>query len=45
MGHGFVNMRDRLGAIGGTLEVRSAVGSGTTIAGRIPLDEAPGEPA
>ncbi len=43
MGHGFVNMRDRLGAIGGTLEVRSAVGSGTTVAGRIPLDEAPGE--
>jgi signal transduction histidine kinase len=44
MGHGFVNMRDRLGAIGGTLEVRSAVGSGTTVAGRIPLDDAaPGD--
>jgi signal transduction histidine kinase len=39
-GHGFVNMRDRLGAIGGTLQVTSTAGSGTTIAGRIPLDEA-----
>jgi signal transduction histidine kinase len=38
-GHGFVNMRDRLGAIGGTLEVTSAPGSGTTITGRIPLAE------
>jgi signal transduction histidine kinase len=38
-GHGFVNMRDRLGAIGGTLAVTSAVGAGTTIAGRIPLEE------
>jgi signal transduction histidine kinase/uncharacterized membrane protein len=36
-GHGFVNMRDRLGAIGGSLEVSSAPGAGTTIAGRIPL--------
>jgi signal transduction histidine kinase len=38
-GHGFVNMRDRLGAVGGTLTVRTAPGSGTTITGRIPLDE------
>jgi signal transduction histidine kinase len=38
-GHGFVNMRDRLGAIGGDLEVRSAAGAGTTIIGRIPLAE------
>jgi signal transduction histidine kinase len=36
-GAGFVNMSDRLGAMGGTVEVRSAPGQGTTIAGRIPL--------
>jgi signal transduction histidine kinase len=34
-GHGFVNMADRLGAIGGALEVDSAPGSGTRIRGRI----------
>jgi signal transduction histidine kinase len=44
-GHGFVNMRDRLGAIGGTLEVTSAAGTGTTIAGRIPLEGDPPDPA
>ena len=37
-GHGFVNMADRLGAIGGTLTVESAPGEGTTISGEIPLD-------
>jgi signal transduction histidine kinase len=31
-------MSDRVGAIGGTVDVRSGVGEGTTIAGRIPLD-------
>jgi signal transduction histidine kinase len=36
-GHGFVNMSDRVGAFGGTVNVRSTPGSGTTIAGRIPL--------
>ena len=35
-GHGFVNMRDRLGAFGGELEVRSAVGSGTAVRGIVP---------
>jgi signal transduction histidine kinase len=41
-GHGFVNMRDRLGAIGGTLEVQSAPGEGTRVRGRIPVGaEAP----
>ena len=38
-GHGFVNMRDRLGAMGGTLTIvsdKSASGHGTTIAGLIP---------
>jgi signal transduction histidine kinase len=36
-GAGFVNMSDRLGAIGGAVEVDSAVGQGTRIAGSIPL--------
>jgi signal transduction histidine kinase len=36
-GHGFVNMADRLGAIGGTLHVDSAPGKGTRIGGEIPL--------
>lgn len=35
-GHGFVNMADRLGAIGGSVEVWSAPGRGTRISGRIP---------
>ncbi len=39
-GHGFVNMRDRLGAVGGTLIVESAPGSGTRIGGHIPLVDA-----
>jgi signal transduction histidine kinase len=36
-GHGFVNMRDRLGAIGGALEVDTAPGAGTRVRGRIPV--------
>ena len=36
-GAGFVNMGDRVGAMGGVLQVRSAPGAGTTVAGRIPL--------
>jgi signal transduction histidine kinase len=36
-GSGFVNMGDRLGAIGGSLSVRSARGQGTTVSGRVPL--------
>jgi signal transduction histidine kinase len=35
-GHGFVNMADRLGAIGGSVAVWSAPGEGTRISGRIP---------
>jgi signal transduction histidine kinase len=37
-GHGFLNMRDRMGAFGGTLRVVSTVGGGTTIECAIPLD-------
>jgi signal transduction histidine kinase len=36
-GHGFVNMRDRMGSFGGTIEIVSAVGAGTTIRGHLPL--------
>jgi signal transduction histidine kinase len=35
-GSGLQNMADRLAALGGTLDVRSAVGLGTTVEGRIP---------
>lgn len=36
-GHGFVNMADRLGAVGGKVDVASTPLVGTTITGRIPL--------
>jgi signal transduction histidine kinase len=36
-GGGFVNMRDRLGAIGGSLRVESSPGAGTSILGVLPL--------
>ena len=36
-GHGFVNMADRLGAIGGTVRWDSRPGHGATISGTIPL--------
>jgi signal transduction histidine kinase len=36
-GAGFMNMSDRVGAIGGSVEVRSAVGAGTTVRGRVPV--------
>jgi signal transduction histidine kinase len=36
-GHGFVNMSDRLGAIGGVVEWTSALGEGARIWGTIPL--------
>jgi signal transduction histidine kinase len=32
-------MADRLDAIGGTLDVTSAQGTGTTVTGRVPVDE------
>lgn len=37
-GHGFVNMSDRMGSFGGTIDVLSAIGAGTTVRGRLPLD-------
>jgi signal transduction histidine kinase len=36
-GHGFVNMADRLGSIGGTVRWESAPGSGSQVLGSIPL--------
>ncbi|MGH8775562.1 MAG: sensor histidine kinase [Jiangellaceae bacterium] len=36
-GHGFVNMRDRIGAYGGPLSVTSAPGRGTVVRGSLPL--------
>ena len=36
-GAGFVNMADRLGAIGGSLRVESTPGGGTTVVGVLPL--------
>jgi signal transduction histidine kinase len=44
-GHGFVNMRDRLGAIGGELSISSEPGSGTTVEGRIPVQPLAVRPA
>lgn len=35
-GHGIINMRDRVGAVGGELTVRSAPGRGTTVSGVLP---------
>jgi signal transduction histidine kinase len=45
LGHGFLNMQDRLGAIGGELQVESAPGRGTVVRASIPaqpLDPAAG---
>jgi signal transduction histidine kinase len=36
-GSGLQGMADRLAAVGGSLEVTSTAGSGTTVAGRVPL--------
>jgi signal transduction histidine kinase len=38
-GSGLQGMADRLDAIGGTLEVRSAPGEGTTVTGRVAVEE------
>jgi signal transduction histidine kinase len=42
MGSGLRNMADRLAALGGRLEVRSAPGQGTTITGHLPVPAASG---
>ena len=41
---GVRGMRDRLALIGGTLEVRSAPGRGTTIVARVPIDPSASNP-
>jgi signal transduction histidine kinase len=38
-GSGLMNMTDRIGAVGGSIAIRSVPGRGTTIEGRIPLSE------
>lgn len=40
-GSGLTNMRDRLEALGGVLAITSLPGEGTTVAGRVPVQEAP----
>ena len=42
LGSGLRNMADRLAALGGRLEVRSAPGQGTTITGHLPVSAASG---
>jgi len=37
LGAGFLNMADRLGALGGSLDVESAPRQGTTVSGTIPV--------
>ena len=39
-GHGFVNMADRLGAIGGTVRWESTPDQGATVRGSVPLSTA-----
>jgi signal transduction histidine kinase len=40
-GLGFTSMSDRLGAVGGTLEVDSEAGRGTTVEGSVPISRPP----
>jgi signal transduction histidine kinase len=40
-GTGLTGMRDRVGAVGGTLEITSAAGAGTRVRGRVPRDAPP----
>jgi signal transduction histidine kinase len=37
-GSGLQGIADRIDALGGTFEVRSAVGAGTTLNGSVPVD-------
>ena len=43
-GTGMQGMADRLAAVGGALKVESAVGYGTTVSGRVPLQQAGADP-
>ena len=40
-GSGLQGMADRLAAVGGSLEIRSELGRGTTVAGHVPVTSAP----
>ncbi len=40
---GLLGMRERVTLVGGTLEIEAALGRGTTIIARVPLQAAPGE--
>jgi signal transduction histidine kinase len=40
-GAGLTNMRDRLGAVGGTITVQSAPGRGTNLSGTVPVGAEP----
>jgi signal transduction histidine kinase len=40
-GTGLINMRDRVDALGGQLQLTSTIGTGTSVAGRIPIDGGP----
>jgi glucose-6-phosphate-specific signal transduction histidine kinase len=40
-GTGLQGMADRLAAIGGEIEIRSAIGDGTTVIGRVPVEATP----
>jgi signal transduction histidine kinase len=43
-GTGLLGMADRVGALGGTLEIRSTAGGGTVVAGSIPVNSGAGLP-
>jgi signal transduction histidine kinase len=43
-GTGLDGMADRLAAVGGALTVESVLGEGTTVSGRVPLEQAVAEP-
>jgi signal transduction histidine kinase len=44
LGAGFLNMTDRLGALGGSLQVTSAPRQGTTVSGTVPISSYTAEP-
>ncbi|HYZ82157.1 MAG TPA: ATP-binding protein, partial [Solirubrobacteraceae bacterium] len=43
-GHGLLNMRDRIEAVGGRAAIRSRLGVGTVVSGRVPRSQ-PAAPA